>query len=193
VRAGLHGLTSPDPRAALLAGRDQENSNAVLASIYQCENRAPERRDRGTRAGSRGAPERTRRDRPKRRRLRAGAAPSGGAPGRVTRTATGSAAPADPGSVGRGSAAPLQGRPRQNTQMTCRDIDDLIDAAPYLGANPHRFWSIWIGAAAAAPSWARLTGQHALLLPGTLKPIEAKIFRDLKPVRPLASSRSFLR
>jgi hypothetical protein len=128
VRAGLHGLTSPEPRAALLAGRDQENSNAVLAaSIYQCEYRAPERRDRGTRAGSRGAPERTRRDRPKRRRLRAGAAPSGEAPGRVTRTATGSAAPADPGSVG---------RPRQEH---ANDVSryDLIDAAPYLGANPH--------------------------------------------------------
>ena len=78
--------------------------------------------------------------------------------------------------------------------MTCRDIDDLIDTAPEnLGANLQvaehldhcRGCSALLGVfdEAAEPASLPLTA---------LKPIEACLVKDLKPVRPLASPRFFL-
>jgi hypothetical protein len=78
--------------------------------------------------------------------------------------------------------------------MTCRDIDDLMSSAPGSSvATPN----LTVHLAKCEHCRALMSvlhegGKPAAPLETRLKPIQARILEDLKPVRPLAPSRFFL-
>jgi hypothetical protein len=77
--------------------------------------------------------------------------------------------------------------------MTCRDIDALFDAAPgNLGTNLQVLEHLDQCRGCRALLGAFDEVEQASLPMTTLKPIEAKIVKNLKPVRPLPSLRFFL-